>query len=77
MINKIKQNLNESKELFIKISEDGTLINKIIKCTEICVQSLKSGGKIIFCGNGGSAAESQHFAAELVSSLRECFPHVP
>ncbi|WP_241560082.1 D-sedoheptulose-7-phosphate isomerase [Solirhodobacter olei] len=32
----------------------------------ICVQSLRSGGKVIFCGNGGSAADSQHLAAELM-----------
>jgi D-sedoheptulose 7-phosphate isomerase len=30
------------------------------------VQSLRSGGKVLFCGNGGSAADSQHLAAELV-----------
>lgn len=31
-----------------------------------CVQALEDGGKIIFCGNGGSAADSQHLAAELM-----------
>lgn len=38
----------------------------IIKIAGLCVSSLKSGGKLIFCGNGGSAADSQHLAAELV-----------
>jgi D-sedoheptulose 7-phosphate isomerase len=33
---------------------------------EIMYQSLQSGGKILACGNGGSAADAQHFAAELV-----------
>jgi len=32
----------------------------------ICVEALKSGHKILICGNGGSAAEASHFAAELV-----------
>ncbi len=32
--------------------------------TDICVSSLRSGGTLFFCGNGGSAADSQHFAAE-------------
>ena len=32
----------------------------------ICVESLRAGGKVMFCGNGGSAADSQHFAAELM-----------
>ncbi len=35
-----------------------------------CVDSLKAGGKIIFCGNGGSAAQAQHLAAELVGRYK-------
>lgn len=33
---------------------------------ELCVAALQAGGKVIFCGNGGSAADSQHLAAELM-----------
>ena len=33
---------------------------------QMCVESLRAGGKIILCGNGGSAADSQHLAAELM-----------
>ena len=67
MHNKIRQSLEESRNLFQKITEDENLIKNIEKCALLCVESLKNGGKIIFCGNGGSAAESQHFAAEFVS----------
>ena len=35
-----------------------------------CLKSLNNGGKVIFCGNGGSFADSQHLAAEFVSRLR-------
>ena len=35
-----------------------------------CIKSLKNGGKIIFCGNGGSFADSQHLTAEFISKLR-------
>jgi len=35
----------------------------------ICAQSVRAGGKIMFCGNGGSAADAQHLAAELVGRL--------
>ncbi|HVI52724.1 MAG TPA: D-sedoheptulose 7-phosphate isomerase [Candidatus Sulfotelmatobacter sp.] len=38
----------------------------LLKLAERCVTSLKAGGKIMFCGNGGSAADSQHLATELV-----------
>ncbi|MGE4280948.1 MAG: D-sedoheptulose 7-phosphate isomerase [Magnetospirillum sp.] len=37
---------------------------------EACTRSLENGGKIMFCGNGGSAADSQHLAAELVVRYR-------
>lgn len=35
----------------------------------ICIKSLSTGNKIVFCGNGGSAADSQHLSAELVGKL--------
>ncbi len=36
---------------------------------DACVKSIKAGGKILICGNGGLAAESQHFAAEMVGKF--------
>lgn len=39
------------------------------RIADICVASLRVGGKILICGNGGSAADSQHLAAELVGKL--------
>ena len=54
-------------------------IDPIEKCVEHFLQSLKNNGKIIFCGNGGSAADSQHLAAELVVRLRSTYdrPAIP
>ncbi len=43
-----------------------TLSHQIEAAAEVCVAALKAGGKVIFCGNGGSAADSQHLAAELM-----------
>jgi D-sedoheptulose 7-phosphate isomerase len=37
----------------------------VSRAAGVCTQTLQSGGKIMFCGNGGSAADSQHLAAEL------------
>lgn len=42
----------------------------IEKAVFSCIDSLKAGGKIIFCGNGGSAAQAQHLAAELVGRYK-------
>ena len=38
----------------------------LVKAVNCCVNALKSGGKLMFAGNGGSAAEAQHFSAEMV-----------
>lgn len=43
--------------------------DKVKEIADICEKSLRTGGKILFCGNGGSAADSQHLAAELVGRL--------
>jgi D-sedoheptulose 7-phosphate isomerase len=45
----------------------GTDLGKAAKC---CIKTLQKGGKIIFFGNGGSAAQSQHLAAELINRFR-------
>lgn len=37
---------------------------------EICVDALKAGNKVVFCGNGGSASQAQHLAAELVGRYK-------
>jgi D-sedoheptulose 7-phosphate isomerase len=42
---------------------------EIIDAFNLIHETLNAGGKILICGNGGSAADSQHFAAELVSSF--------
>jgi D-sedoheptulose 7-phosphate isomerase len=42
----------------------------MLRMVEAIAQSLASGGKILFCGNGGSAADAQHLATELLVRLR-------
>jgi len=51
----------------------------IAQCAEMLIDSLQKGGKLLFCGNGGSAADAQHLAAELVVRLRGNFmrPAIP
>jgi D-sedoheptulose 7-phosphate isomerase len=44
---------------------------QIQKAYEVIIKSLKSGGKLLIFGNGGSAAEAQHFAAELVCQFEK------
>jgi D-sedoheptulose 7-phosphate isomerase len=50
----------------LSIRDCSTLIPVITEVEAILWNSLESGGKVIWCGNGGSASDSQHLAAELV-----------
>lgn len=57
----ISQNFKQLKELAPIISE----------AAQVCIEALRRGNKILFCGNGGSAADSQHLAAELVCKYKK------
>lgn len=46
-------------------------IPEIEKAVAMCVETLRAGNKIMFCGNGGSAADAQHLAAELVGRYKK------
>jgi D-sedoheptulose 7-phosphate isomerase len=52
---------------FQAMSRSAELKRRIVEAVRICVDSLHAGGKIMFAGNGGSAADAQHWAGELVS----------
>lgn len=63
----IRRQLHESARVKESFSEQ--LIQRIADFAEKCAACLKAGGKIVFFGNGGSAADAQHLAAELVVKL--------
>jgi D-sedoheptulose 7-phosphate isomerase len=65
---KIEQTIHDSISVKAKLLAECSA--EIEKCGLILADSLNNGGKILFCGNGGSAADSQHLAAELVVRLR-------
>ncbi len=64
----IKDQLLASGELKLKMAE--STVESIQKVVESVVHALRSGGKVLLCGNGGSAADCQHIAAELVGRFR-------
>jgi len=64
----IRSQLRESSDLKRRVSE--TLDETILEAIFVVVESLKAGHKVMFCGNGGSAADAQHIAAELVGRTR-------
>lgn len=70
MIDKIKDEIQKSILVKRDIIKNAKLLSEIENLTNEILKSIKNGGKIIFCGNGGSFADSQHLAAEFVSRLR-------
>ncbi|KQV89984.1 MULTISPECIES: phosphoheptose isomerase [Telluria group] len=70
---RILSHFHESAE--IKIQSATVLAQPIGQAIELMFSALSNGNKILACGNGGSAADAQHFAAELVGRFeRERFP---
>lgn len=70
MFNKIsffEESLKESAETKLKILEKCK--DDVLIASDEIVKTFRSGGKIMFCGNGGSAADCQHLAAEFVIRL--------
>ena len=61
---KIKEILNASISVKQQVLENETLLNTIQAVTDAIVACFKNDGKLLFCGNGGSAADAQHLAAE-------------
>ena len=61
----IEKIIKDSIDVKQLILNDKKLVQRVNDAAMMCVESLKNGGKIHFCGNGGSAADAQHLAAEL------------
>lgn len=59
------------------IASDPISIATLAQIVHLFVETYEKGGKILFCGNGGSAADAQHLVAELVVRLRSSFNRAP
>jgi D-sedoheptulose 7-phosphate isomerase len=63
----VRKEFQESVDLKSQVREE--LSGKIIDVAHALTECIRNGGKILLCGNGGSAADAQHFAGELVVRL--------
>ena len=59
--------LTESIDTLARMRDDATLLDALGALADHCVQTLRRDGRVLFAGNGGSAADAQHWAGELVS----------
>jgi D-sedoheptulose 7-phosphate isomerase len=62
---KVKSIISSSIKVKNDFLHDESNIDKLLTAVEAITRSLRNGGRIFFCGNGGSAADAQHLAAEL------------
>lgn len=69
MIEEIKSQFNQN----IKLHQDSIeeLSPQIAKATELIIEAYKNGKKLLLCGNGGSAADAQHIAAEFIGRFKK------
>ncbi len=69
--------LEEHLETHRRMLDDPALLEAICEIAEACVSSLLNGGKLLFMGNGGSAADAQHLAGEMVGRFSNDRPGLP
>ncbi len=65
-------NFSEYAQITASLLNRSSALEKDVKTAiDISIQTLQIGGRLFFCGNGGSAADAQHWAAELTGKLRK------
>ena len=77
MKNYIINQINDSAATKKAIVENDALVNLLVEVAQACVEVYRNGKKILIAGNGGSAADAQHFAAELVGRYGFDRPSLP
>lgn len=70
MSDRIKAHIERSIEAKQRILSNESLLDQLDQSIALCVEALRDDKKILFAGNGGSASDAQHLAAELVGRYR-------
>jgi len=75
-MNHIKEHFTEAHDVLSRFLADEKNFENIEAAGKIMVESIKGGGKILSCGNGGSLCDAMHFAEELTGRYRENRPAI-
>ena len=73
----ITAHMRESADVLAKMMDDRTLHETVERVADACLKALRGDNKLLFMGNGGSAADSQHLAGEMVSRFAFDRPGLP
>lgn len=67
----VRYAFTDSASLKERVAQDEKILNTVAKISEEIAESLKNGGKILVCGNGGSASDALHFCGEIVGRFQK------
>lgn len=73
----LKLAIRQSIDVKAALINDEVILRKIVEVGDLMVSAFRKGNRVIFAGNGGSAADSQHLAAEFVSRFEFDRPGLP
>ena len=76
-IKSIKSEIQASIDVKTALLDEDALMQQVFELAEKCTAALRAGGKVIFCGNGGSFADAQHLSAEFTSRFLFDRPGLP
>jgi D-sedoheptulose 7-phosphate isomerase len=77
LIGYMRGEFEKSQRLVEQLAADDVLHRQLLEVVALCVDALRRGNKLLFMGNGGSAADAQHWAGELVSRFNYDRPGLP
>ena len=77
MTSYVKRQLDRSLEVLTAMLADPSLLAAVERAADLCVEAVTTGRKVLLAGNGGSAADAQHIAAEFVSRFAYDRPGLP
>lgn len=69
MLDLVRRQLQQSLDTLSKVLADDSIHKSLFEAARVTAEAMHSGHKLLVCGNGGSAADSQHLVAEFVSRL--------
>ena len=76
-MNIIKDIISKSIAIKQQMLEDEQILSSVQKSIDVITTAFKNGNKVLFCGNGGSAADAQHLAAEFSGRFYKDRPALP
>jgi D-sedoheptulose 7-phosphate isomerase len=76
-IESVKSHIQASIDVKVTLLSEEALMQQVFELAERCTAALRAGGKVIFCGNGGSFADAQHLSAEFTSRFLFDRPGLP